>query len=667
MCGIAGVFAFGPSGGLERIARDMGASLHHRGPDAGDVWVDAVGQVALAHRRLAVVDLSPAGNQPMRSPSGRLVVVFNGEIYNHLDIRAELRAAGLSPSWRGTSDTETLAAALEHWGITGTLERTVGMFALAVFDTNSRTLTLARDRFGEKPLYYGWTAGTFAFASELKAMRSLPSFRNAVSRRALAEYLRYAYVPAPFSIYEDIFKLEPGCILTIDRTPPAQPPGQVPIAPAAYGSLRLQRYWSLSDAVARGQVSQIHSEPEALELLNARLNEAVRLQCQADVPLGAFLSGGVDSSAIVALMQKQTSRPVQTFTVAFDEEGFDESVHARAVARHLQSDHSELHVSAEDARSVIPRLPFMYDEPFGDSSQIPTHLLCQAARKHVTVALSGDAGDELFGGYNRYLWGPRIWDKVSVLPYPARQVLSGGVRLAATLPLDRMTPTRRMKGAVRASEKLHKLAHAMHGARSVDELYRNLCSQWKKPHSVVLGLECDAAAHPLPAEIARCLAGIHDPQARMMLQDAVTYLPDDILCKVDRAAMAISLETRVPFLDHRVAELAWRLPPSMKIRGGTGKWALRQILYRHVPRNLIERPKAGFAVPVGRWLKGPLREWAEDHLDAGRLAREGFLNSAPIRKAWAEHLDGRQDWTSQLWTVLMFQTWLQSTTQGSRA
>lgn len=669
MCGIAGVFGYSgsTSAALERIGRDMGTSLNHRGPDAGDVWVDASLGIVLAHRRLAVVDLSPAGNQPMLSRSGRLVIVFNGEIYNHQEIRAELRAAGLNTAWKGTSDTETLATALEHWGIAATLERMVGMFAFAAFDTVSRTLTLARDRFGEKPLYYGWAAGTFAFASELKAIRCLPGFRNGVSRHALAEYLRYAYVPAPLSIHEDIFKLEPGCTLTIDRTPPTAPPRHVLMAPATHGSLRLQRYWSVAETVARGQASEIQSEPEALELLDARLNEAVRLQCQADVPLGAFLSGGVDSSAIVALMQRQSSRPVQTFTVAFEEAGFDESMHARAVARHLQSDHSELRISAEDARNVIPSLPYMYDEPFGDSSQIPTHLLCRAARKHVTVALSGDAGDELFGGYNRYFWGPRIWDSMSMLPYHARQMLSRGLRRAATLPLDRMVGTRRAQGVVRASEKLHKLAHAMQGARSVDELYRNLCSHWKNPQSVVLGGDCSTGWRLLPEEVERCLANTHDPRARMMLQDAVTYLPDDILCKVDRAAMAISLETRVPFLDHRVAELAWRMPLSMKMRGGTGKWALRQILYRHVPRELIDRPKAGFAVPVGQWLRGPLRGWAEDHLDARRIEREGFLDAAPIRKVWAEHLEGRNDWTSQLWSVLMFQSWLLSAAPGSRS
>jgi asparagine synthase (glutamine-hydrolysing) len=547
------------------------------------------------------------------------------------------------------------------------------MFSIALWDKASRTLHLARDRLGEKPLYYGWIGSgagqAFVFGSELKALRAFPGFANPVCRQSLAQYMRFMVVPAPRSIYQSIYKLEPGCVLTITGAPPPQAPAQPLRPPAVYESLSLRRWWSLADVVVAGAKNQILDEVEAVQLLEQHLLDAVRLQSLADVPLGAFLSGGVDSSTIVALMQQQSSRPVKTFTVGFEEAGFDESPFARSVAKHLGTDHTELFVKASQAQAVIAQLPAMYDEPFADSSQIPTHLVCRAARQHVTVALSGDAGDELFGGYNRYFWGPRIWAKLAWLPFRARQVLGNaicavpiagwntlGCAANAFLPAN--------KSMNKVGDKAHKLATRLRAVRDLDDLYLSLVSEWQDPAQLVRGvgesLVCEPPsllADPLP----NCdLSGISNSPLRMMYRDSMSYLPDDILCKVDRAAMACSLETRVPFLDHRVVELAWQLPLNMKIRTGQGKWALRQVLYKYVPRELIERPKAGFAMPVGQWLRGPLRPWAESLLNEARMQQDGYFYPAPIRKKWAEHLSGQRDHTASLWAVLMFQAWLES-------
>lgn len=613
----------------------------------------------------------------MASAAGRFVIAFNGEIYNHQQLRSELTAAGAAPAWRGHSDTETLLAGFEHWGIEATLRHSVGMFAIAVWDSQHHTLTLARDRFGEKPLYYGWagqgTDRAFVFGSELKALRAYPGFDNPVCREALAQYLRFMYVPAPRSIYQGIYKLEPGCLLTIQGQVPDTAPAQALRPGQSHAALQLKRWWSLSEAVEQAADAPLQDEAEALRQLEQALAESVKLQSLADVPLGAFLSGGVDSSTIVALMQQQSSRPVKTFTIGFDEAGFDESPHALAVARHLGTEHHEMRVSARMAQDVIPALPCMYDEPFADSSQIPTYLVSQAARQQVTVALSGDAGDELFGGYNRYFWGPRIWNRLAWLPLPLRQTLgrlitsvpvSGWDALAAPLGAARGTA-----GVARLGDKLHKLATRLQNVRDIDDLYRSLVSEWQDPASLVIGASGALLQEPASMlDDALPARGVADDQLRMMYRDSISYLPDDILCKVDRAAMATSLETRVPFLDHRVVELAWRLPLHMKIRGNVGKWALRQLLYQHVPRELIERPKAGFAIPVGQWLRGPLRDWAEDLLCEPRLRAEGYLHPAPIRQAWTEHLNGRRDHTARLWAVLMFQAWLeqQSPLAGAR-
>ena len=708
MCGFTGFLTNDASilTRAEAEATRMALAIQHRGPDDAGAWADTTTGVALGFRRLSILDLSKAGHQPMHSVSGRFVMTFNGEIYNHAGLRDLLSASQLglpAQPWRGHSDTETLLACLEAWGLEETLKKTVGMFAIALWDTQTRTLHLARDRFGEKPLYYGWvstannSSHAFVFGSELKAMRAYPGFANPVSRDALALYMRFTYVPAPYSIYQNIFKLEPGCMLSINTAinqnnstsiNSALPQSGIlveaahlPTAsstpfrpPAVQGGLRMHRWWSLASVVESGSQNQISSEDEVLETLEQQLKEAVRLQSSADVPLGAFLSGGVDSSCIVALMNAQASSPVKTFTVGFEEAGFDETPHARAVAKHLGTEHNELFVSANEAQGVIYDLPAMYDEPFADSSQIPTHLVCKAARQQVTVALSGDAGDELFGGYNRYFWGPRIWNRLAWMPYPARQVLGAAIQAVPTAgwdflsrPVNALLPA--SKNFVRAGDRFHKLAARLGGVQNLDELYNSLVSEWQDPAQLVKGAgsEDEGEIGCILREPASMLsdpwpaAGAEQFQLRMMYRDTMTYLPDDILCKVDRAAMATSLETRVPFLDHRVAELAWRLPLNMKIRNGQGKWALRQILYRYVPKELIDRPKAGFSIPIGQWLRGPFKDWAEAMLDEKRLEVEGYFYPKPIREKWLQHLSGRYDHTASIWAVLMFQSWLEST------
>lgn len=661
MCGIAGIFAPESTENLTTSVLAMTVALRHRGPDDAGTWEDTHATIALGHRRLSIIDISAAGHQPMKSASGRFVIAFNGEVYNHLELRAELADAGAAPLWRGHSDTETLLACFDQWGIEATLHKSVGMFAAAVWDHKDHSLMLARDRFGEKPLYYGWVAGRLVFASELKALRALEGFTNDVSRDALAQYMRCMYVPAPWSIYTGIFKLEPGCLLVVRRRPPRTAPSDPLRAPNSYESMTMTRWWSLADVVEKGARNQITDENQAIEQLEASLTRAVKQQSLADVPLGAFLSGGVDSSTIVALMQGQTSRPIRTFTIGFNERAFDESEHAKAVASHLGTAHAEFIVSATETTGLVTDLPRMFDEPFADSSQIPTYLVSRAARQHVTVALSGDGGDELFGGYNRYFWGPAVWDRVGWLPYAMRRTLGSAITAISPEQWDGFGDVvNRLSGRgrrlMRVGDKAHKLASRLRSVRRREDLYVSLVSEWQAKDVLSGGFSGTAMPYLLSDSVPPAAAV--DERSRMMYLDSMTYLPDDILCKVDRAAMAVSLETRVPFLDHRVAELAWRLPLSMKIRGNQGKWILRQLLYRHVPRRLIERPKAGFGIPVGEWLRGPLRSWGEDLLDESRLSREGFFQPDVIRAAWEQHLSGRHDWTARLWGVLMFQAWL---------
>lgn len=648
MCGLAG---FIQKGGIDALAmrgigERMAQTLAHRGPDDEGLWLDADAGVALVHRRLSILDLSPAGHQPMVSNSGRFLIVFNGEIYNHQELRRAYVASGSRISWRGHSDTETILAGFEARGIEQTLRDMVGMFALAVWDRNERILTLARDRMGEKPLYYGWQGRTFLFGSELKALKIHPAFLNEIDRQSLALQMRHNHIPSPYSIYKDINKLLPGTRLRVNPL-------------SVKERLRPMPYWSLHEVAERGQSDPyIGDEAEAVSDLDALLRHSIKQQMVADVPLGAFLSGGVDSSTVVALMQAQSDRPVKTFTIGFNEKGYDEAEHAKAVARHLSTEHTELYVSPREAMDVMPRLPSLYDEPFSDSSQIPTFLVSQMTRQHVTVSLSGDAGDELFGGYGRYFAARSLWRKIARLPAPLRRILASTV---SSLSIEGWNGVGQMLKPIMSArlrgrplgERAHKFAQFF-SASVPDEIYPTLVSHWKNPTDLVINSTepstalTDSASWP----------DLVDFEHRMMYLDAISYLPDDILVKVDRAAMGVSLETRVPFLDHRVVEFAWRLPLSMKIRNGQGKWILRQVLYKYVPRELIERPKMGFGVPIDSWLRGPLRDWAEDLLDPSRLLQEGYFNPIPIREKWEEHLSGRRDWHYYLWDVLMFQAWL---------
>lgn len=643
MCGIAGYWQVGA---LETaVLNRMAMSIAHRGPDDDGSWCDDSVGIALAHRRLSILDLSPAGHQPMVSVTGRYVIVFNGEVYNHLELRKELQGY----SWRGHSDTETLLAAFERWGIEGALKKSVGMFSLALWDRETQTLTLVRDRLGEKPLYYGWQNGIFLFASELKALKAHPAFLGAINRDALTLFLRHSTVPSPYSIYQDIYKLPPG---TYWQASMAQ--GRPPES----GQGELKIYWSAREVAERGQRTLFSgSDSEAVEALESVLGQSIVGQMLADVPLGAFLSGGVDSSAVVALMQARTNLPVKTFTIGFHQAGYNEAEHALAVARHLGTEHTELYVRPDEVQSVIPLLPMLYDEPFSDSSQIPTYLVSRLAREHVAVSLSGDGGDELFGGYNRYIWVQQLWRKLGWLPNPVRAALAG---VLTALPpttwntvfkrFDRLLPTK-LRYA-NPGDKLHKLADVL-AVHSPEEIYWGLVSHWKQPARIVK----DATEPATVLTNTGQWAQIPDLTHRMMYLDTISYLTDDILTKVDRAAMGVSLETRVPLLDHRVLEFAWTLPLHMKLRDGQSKWLLRQVLYRHVPKDLIERPKMGFGIPLDEWLRGPLKPWAEDLLNLSRLKTEGYFYPEPIWQKWREHQTRQRNWSYELWDVLMFQAW----------
>lgn len=652
MCGIAGVVAVK---GIEpSLLQRMAGSIAHRGPDDHGIWIDPSGRIGFAHRRLSIVDLSPHGHQPMASADNRFVISYNGEIYNHGALRAELDQAGAFPEggWRGHSDTETLVQAISIWGLKPTLDRAVGMFAFALWDQREGRLSLVRDRFGEKPLYYGWAGNDFLFASELKAMRLHPQFSGEIDRQALSLFAARTYIPAPHSIYRRVFKLEPGCILTIDPDAAKTPLDQAPTMNSA-GGVKLDHYWSYRDVVERGLDDPIVGESEALDALEQSLATAISGQSVADVPVGAFLSGGMDSSSVVALYQKYSDSPVRTYTIGFAETGFDEAVHAKAVAKQLGTVHHEHYVSVDEARDVIPLLPAMYDEPFADSSQIPTYLVSKFARQDVTVALTGDGGDELFGGYNRHVMAPRMWDRVKRIPAPLRRIAGASL---SRVPSDVWTSAGGVMPGNRQPHfgaKVQKALRVAGSARTVDDVYASFLDEWTLEPSPVVGAgESGNVDFDLRPDAGNSV--------RMMYCDAVSYLPDDILCKVDRASMAVSLETRVPFLDHRVAELAARIPQSMKIRGSTGKHILRELLYREAPRELFERPKAGFAVPVGDWIKGPLRSWAEDLLDPVRMAGEGYFNPNSVQRRWQDHLNGRRSSTPAIWAVLMFQAWLRS-------
>jgi asparagine synthase (glutamine-hydrolysing) len=647
MCGIAGIWTRGVVDPL--AAKAMADALAHRGPDDSGLWDDRDAGIALAHRRLAIIDLSSAGHQPMVSACGRYVCTFNGEIYNHLVLRRELeREAAIA--WRGHSDTETLLHAVARWGLVAALQRAVGMFALAVWDRQACTLSLARDRIGEKPLYYGWSAGRIVFASELKALRALPGAAYAVDADVLALYFRSNHVPAPWSILTGIYKVEPGTIVTIDAAARDTPPTVAPRAGgAAATGVECRRYWSLDAVVAAGPDESMDAEA-AVDGLEACLAEAIRGQVVADVPVGAFLSGGVDSSAIIALMRNLTDARVRTFTIGFDQAGFDEAPYARAVARHLDTEHDELYVTPADVRAVIAELPRIYDEPFADSSQIPTVLLSRMTRRSVTVALSGDAGDELFCGYNRYLVSRRVWDMARAIPGPLRHAVGRGVCAVAPDRWDRIARLPMMPAIPMLGVKAHKFGRMLRTPLGTADIYRTSSEEWQDGVPVTIPGRLPSRIDDPPRTRATA-------EERMMHWDMMAYLPDDILTKVDRAAMASGLETRVPFLDHRVVEQAWRTPLRYKRRDGQGKWVLRQILYRYVPRTLIERPKAGFAIPIGAWLRGPLRDWAEALLSEAALDQDAALDRVAIRRRWVQHLAGTHDWTASLWGVLMYRAW----------
>lgn len=645
MCGIAGFWGLGKDAAVDSFrdnAMRMGNAISHRGPDDADCWVDKENGVALAHQRLAILDLSIAGHQPMRSACGRYVLVYNGEIYNHHELRFRLEQEQGQVNWRGHSDTETLLEALRCWGIEKTLQELNGMFAFALWDAKERNLYLARDRIGEKPLYYGLNSGVFLFGSELKALRAHVAWRGDIDRNALASFLRYNYVPAPLCIYKGVFKLLPAHYVVVREG------GKQVAGPKCY--------WDLCKVAQDESIKPITDSRQLIVELDTLLRDAVARRMESDVPLGAFLSGGYDSTTVVALMQQQSAGAVKTFSIGFNESKYNEAEHAKAVAKYLKTDHTELYVTPEEAMAVIPGLPAIYDEPFSDSSQIPTILVSQLARQHVTVSLSGDGGDELFCGYNRYVLGYRLWQKLRILPSAVRHVLAWMLDHAPSDALDKiqkLLPERLQVSSL--GDRLPKLAEVLSNSDSKN-FYRALVSHWKSPEQIVIG---SSESDPV-LRLYDCPHKFADFREQMMFMDMQSYLPDDILTKVDRASMSVGLEARVPLLDHRLVEFAWRVPMHFKHQHARGKWLLRQVLYQYVPQKLLDRPKMGFGIPIEQWLRGPLREWAEHLLDETRLRDQGYFNPAPILQKWNEHVEGKRRWHYYLWDILMFQSWLES-------
>ena len=637
MCGIAGYL--GRTQNPIICLNKMAEAINHRGPDNSGNWVDESVGIGFAHARLSILDLSSAGHQPMHSVSKNFVMIFNGEIYNHLDLRSELDSIN-QRHWHGHSDTETLLAAIEEWGLDKTLKKVKGMFAIALWNKNDKNLSLACDRIGEKPIYYGWVNNQFVFASELKAIKKFPEFKNSIDRSSLALFLRLNSIPAPYSIYKDIYKVEPGQIILLE---------------AGSKKVKKHNFWSVERVYNYGSMNQFSfSSSEAVNKLESVLSNAVSSQMQSDVPLGAFLSGGIDSSTVVALMQSFSNNKVNTFTIGFNAKGFDEAKHAALVAKHLGTNHFEKYVTESDALDVIPNLPDIYDEPFADSSQIPTYLVSKFAKQEVTVALSGDAGDELFGGYNRYVYGGKMFNKVIKAPIFIKKLMSKTIFSMTEEKWDSILGALTNRRFVNIGHKIYKVGNVL-SSKSIRDLHFKLVSQINNPSDWLI----DAKEYKtLLNDNAERFEELN-PVEQMMAYDLITYLPTDILTKVDRAAMSVSLETRVPFLDPEVITFSASLPMEFKIRNGVTKWALRQVLYKHVPKDLIERPKMGFGVPLSEWLRGPLKDWAESLLDEKRLHQEGFFNVEFVRNKWLEHLSGKRNWHHQLWNVLMFQAWLE--------
>lgn len=645
MCGFAGFLGKGSNWLGEQaasVAKDMNDAIQHRGPDDWGVWADETAPFVVGHRRLSIVDLSRAGHQPMTSASGRYVIAYNGEIYNHSELRDALEESGSAPRWRGHSDTETLLAGFDKWGVEQTLSRTTGMFAFAMWDRKTRQLALARDRVGEKPLYFGWTGKgkdrAFLFGSDLAAFKRHPGFEAEIDREALSLMLQYGYVPAPYSIYKAFRKLMPGTILTISQESESWNIGQ---------------YWNMFQTVREQSADRFQGDEwEAVDELERLLGASVERQMVADVPLGAFLSGGIDSSTIVALMQAQSASAVKTYTIGFTEQGFDEASHAALVAKHLGTDHHELYVSPQDALDVIPDLPSIYSEPFADASQVPTYLVSRMARQGVTVALSGDAGDELFGGYRRYMFTSEVWGRIQNAPLPVRRLAGNALRMPSPRTWDRLAGALGRGNMLNFGDRLHKGA-ALLGSASIDEIYFSIVSHCQQNQNPAIG---GGSPDILQAYETETMTGLV-PTERMMALDSVIYLPDDILVKVDRAGMAVSLESRIPMLDQAVIGFAWSLPISMKVRNGVSKWPLRELLYRHVPRQLVDRPKMGFGVPIEDWLRGPLRDWATEILNPNDLKDQGLMDPTMVCGVLEDHLSGRRNWAYRLWNILMFQSW----------
>ena len=644
MCGIAGFLdpkGFDPYE-ARKIGDAMGRAIEHRGPDSWGVWLDQDPGVCLVHRRLAVIDVSDAGSQPMLSSTGRYVISYNGELYNQAELKEGLAKSGWTSEWRGHSDTETLLACVETYGVERTLSKIVGMYAIALWDRRERSFILARDRLGEKPLYFGLQNNRWFFTSELKALIQNPYFVPHIDRNAICLQLRYGYIPAPYTIYQGIHKLSPGSFLRLDDSSYVKP------------------YWSYADAVLAGKRNPVcGSDRERLDFLDKELSQSIRSQMQADVPLGAFLSGGVDSSLIVAMMQEYSTSKIRTFSIGFEDEQFDEAPFARAVADHVGTEHTELYVSGAQALGIVPRLSEIYDEPFSDPSQIPTVLVSQMARQYVTVSLSGDGGDEIFGGYNRYRLGEKLWGSIKAIPAPVRISLAG---ILSVLPepvialglnsITRLSPDkfRRLNPEARLLQFRSLLA-----AQNQMEMYLALVSHIQSIDDLVIGgIEPEVILDQAKGSPLECCLDFTEVMKEF---DAKTYLPDDILTKVDRAAMSVSLETRAPFMDHRLIEAAWRLPIDMKLRNGVGKWCLRELLYRRVPKKIIERPKRGFNVPLDSWLRNELKDWAQDLLDPIRLKRSGYLEADRVQAIWSEHVSGRRSWGAHLWDILMFESW----------